>query len=333
MLNLNLLEALEQLQGEKNMSRDEVLEILERALTTAYKKNFNVQDENLMVKIDPITGEINVFGNVEEKNEDGIIKTKVVRETLNTKKFGRIAAQTAKQILIQKLKEIERENLFQEYMDLYHTVVSAEVVRPSSGDVELRLNKVDAILPAKERIPGEKFFAGQFVKAYVTAVEKKSKGPVVILSRVANELVQKLFEKYVPEIEGGIVKIVAIAREPGSRTKMAVISTDPNVDPVGACIGEGGNRVGQVIKELNGEKVDIIPFSSDPAQFVSNALSPAKIIDISLNEDDHRMYITVSPTQISLAIGKDGQNVRLASKLTGWKIEIRQFMGEGFKNQ
>ncbi len=333
MLNLNLLEALEQLQGEKNMSRDEVLEILERALTTAYKKNFNVQDENLMVKIDPITGEINVLGNVEEKNEDGIIQTKVVRETLNTKKFGRIAAQTAKQILIQKLKEIERENLFQEYMDLYHTVVSAEVVRPSSGDVELRLNKVDAILPAKERIPGEKFFAGQFVKAYVTAVEKKSKGPVVILSRVANELVQKLFEKYVPEIEGGIVKIVAIAREPGSRTKMAVISTDPNVDPVGACIGEGGNRVGQVIKELNGEKVDIIPFSSDPAQFVSNALSPAKVIDISLSEDDHRMYITVSPTQISLAIGKDGQNVRLASKLTGWKIEIRQFMGEGFKNQ
>ncbi len=333
MLNLNLLEALEQLQGEKNMSRDEVLEILERALTTAYKKNSNVQDENLMVKIDSITGEINVFENIEEKNEDGIIQTKVVRETLNTKKFGRIAAQTAKQVLIQKLKEIERENLFQEYMDLYHTVVSAEVVRPSSGDVDFRLNKVDAILPAKERIPGEKFFTGQFVKSYVAAVEKKSKGPIVVLSRVANELVQKLFEKYVPEIEGGIVKIVAIAREPGSRTKMAVISTDPNVDPVGSCIGEGGSRVGQVIKELNGEKVDIVPFSSDSAQFVSNALSPAKVIDISLSENDHRMYITVSPTQISLAIGKDGQNVRLASKLTGWKIEIRQFMGEGFKNQ
>ncbi|MGC8545239.1 MAG: transcription termination factor NusA [Athalassotoga sp.] len=332
MLNLNLLEALEQLQGEKNMSRDEVIEILERALTTAYKKNFNVQDDNLTVKIDSITGEINVFENVEEKNEDGLIQTKVVRETLNTKKFGRIAAQTAKQVLIQKLKEIERENLFQEYMDLYHTVVSAEVIRPSNGDVDLRLNKVDAVLPAKERIPGEKFYAGQFVKSYVMAVEKKNKGPVVILSRVANELVQKLFEKYVPEIEGGIVKIVAIAREPGSRTKMAVISTDPNVDPVGSCIGEGGSRVGQVIKELNGEKIDIVSFSSEPVQFVSNALSPAKVMDISLSENDHRMYITVSPTQISLAIGKDGQNVRLASKLTGWKIEIRQFMGEGFKN-
>ncbi len=333
MLNLNLLEALEQLQGEKNMSREEVVEIIERALTTAYKKNFNVQDENLAVKIDSITGEINVFENVEEKNEDGIIQTKVVRETLNTKKFGRIAAQTAKQVLIQKLKEVERENLFQEYEDLRNTVVSAEVIRPSNGDVDLKLNKGDAILPAKERIPNEKFKSGDLLKFYVISVEKKNKGPVVILSRVANELVQKLFEKYVPEIEGRIVKIVAIAREPGSRTKIAVISTDPNVDPVGSCIGEGGSRVGQVIKELNGEKIDIVAFSPDPVQFVSNALSPAKVMDISLSESDHRMYITVSPTQISLAIGKDGQNVRLASKLTGWKIEIRQFMGEGFKNQ
>lgn len=332
MLNLNLLEALEQLQGEKNMSREDVLEILERALTTAYKKNFNIQDDNLMVKIDPITGEINLHQNVEEKNEDGIIQNKTVRESINTKKFGRIAAQTAKQVLIQKLKEIERENLFQEYMDLYKTVVTAEVIRPSTGDVDLRLDKVDAILLAKERIPNEKFSSGQLVKAYVVAVDKKNKGPVVILSRVANEFVQKLFEKYVPEIESGIVRIVAIAREPGSRTKMAVVSTDPNVDPVGSCIGEGGSRVIEVIKELNGEKIDIVPFSSNPTQFVSNALSPAKVMDISLSEQDHRMYITVSPTQISLAIGKDGQNVRLASKLTGWKIEIRQFMGEGFKN-
>ncbi len=333
MLNLNLLEALEQLQGEKNISRDELFEILEKALTTAYKKNFNVQDDTLLIKIDGVTGEINVVQNIIETAEDGteVIKT-IKKETLNTKKFGRIAAQTAKQVLIQKLKEIEKENLFNEYMDLYHAVVTAEVVRPSTGDIELRLNKVDAILPAKERIPNEKFKVGDLVKAYVIAVEKRNKGPVVILSRVANELVQKLFEKYVPEIEGGIVKIVAIAREAGSRTKIAVISTDPNVDPVGACIGEGGGRVSQVIKELNGEKIDIIPFSSDPVQFVSNALSPAKVMDISLSEEDHKMYITVSPAQISLAIGKDGQNVRLASKLTGWKIEIRQFMGEGFKN-
>lgn len=333
MLNLNLLEALEQLQGEKNISRDEIFGILEKALTTAYKKNFNIQDDTLSIKIDSVTGEINVVQNIIETTTDGTTDVKIVkRETLNTKKFGRIAAQTAKQVLIQKLREIERENLFQEYMDLYHTVVTAEVVHPSTGDVELRLNKVDAILPAKERIPNEKFKAGDFVKAYVIAVEKKNKGPVVILSRVANELVQKLFEKYVPEIEGGIVKIVATAREAGSRTKIAVISTDPNVDPVGACIGEGGGRVNQVIKELSGEKIDIIPFSSDPIQFVSNALAPAKVMDISLSDEDHKMYITVSPTQISLAIGKDGQNVKLASKLTGWKIEIRQFMGEGFKN-
>ncbi len=333
MLNLNLLEALEQLQGEKNISRDELFEILEKALTTAYRKNFNVQDDTLSIKIDGVTGEINVVQNITETAEDGTVEVKTIKkETLNTKKFGRIAAQTAKQVLIQKLKEIEKENLFNEYMDLYHAVVTAEVVRPSTGDVELRLNKVDAILPVKERIPNEKFKVGDLVKAYVIAVEKRNKGPVVVLSRVANELVQKLFEKYVPEIESGIVKIVAIAREAGSRTKIAVISTDPNVDPVGACIGEGGSRVNQVIKELNGEKIDIIPFSSDPVQFVSNALSPAKVMDISLSEEDHKMYITVSPTQISLAIGKDGQNVRLASKLTGWKIEIRQFMGEGFKN-
>lgn len=332
MLNLNLLEALEQLQGEKNMSREAVLEILEKALTTAYKKNFNVQDDNLTVRIDPITGEINISQSMEEKNEDGIIKNKTVTDSVNTKKFGRIAAQTAKQVLVQKLKEVERENLFNEYMDLHKTIVTAEVIHLSSGDVDLRIDKVDAVLPAKERIPNEKLEVGKLIKAYVLSVDKKNKGPIVVLSRVANEFVQKLFEKYVPEVESGIVRIVAIAREPGSRTKMAVVSTDPNVDPVGSCIGEGGSRVIEVIKELSGEKIDIIPFSPNPTQFVSNALSPAKAMDISLSEEDHRMYVTVSPTQISLAIGKDGQNVRLASKLTGWKIEIRQFMGEGFKN-
>jgi N utilization substance protein A len=331
MLNLNLLEALEQLEGEKNIRRDDIIEILEKALTTAYKKNFNVQEDDVSVKIDPITGEINVFQNVEESNEDGLVQTKTSRDTLNTKKFGRIAAQTAKQVLIQKLKEIERENLYQEYMDLIHTVVSAEVVHPSNGDVDLRIGRIDAVLPAKERIPGEKFLAEQFVRVYVLQVEKKSKGPVVIVSRVANELVQKLFEMHIPEVESGIVRIVTIAREAGSRSKVAVVSTDTNVDPVGACIGESGSRVMQVIKELNGEKLDIIPFSSDPGQFVSYALSPAKVMDVSINEQEHRMYITVSPMQISLAIGKDGQNVRLASKLTGWKIEMRQFMGEGFK--
>ncbi len=332
MLNLNLLEALEQLEGEKNIRRDDIIEILEKALTTAYKKNFNTQEEDVSIKIDPITGEINILQTIEEKNEDDIIQTKTIRDTLNTRKFGRIAAQTAKQVLIQKLKEIERENLYQEYMDLIHTVVSAEVVRPSNGDVELRIGKIDAILPAKDKIPGEKFVVGQFVRAYVLQVEKKNKGPVVVLNRIANELVQKLFEKHVPEVESGIVRIVAIGREAGSRSKVAVLSTDTNVDPVGACIGEGGSRVNQVIKELSGEKIDIIPFSPDPVQFVSNALSPAKVMDTSINEQEHRMYITVSPTQISLAIGKDGQNVRLASKLTGWKIEMRQFMGEGFKS-
>lgn len=329
MLNLNLLEALEQLEEEKNIRREEVIDILEKALITAYKKNFNVQGAEVSIKIDPVTGEIHVLQMLEELDENGEQQTKTIRDALNTKKFGRIAAQTAKQVLIQKLREIERESLFQEYTDLVHTVVSGEVVRPSNGDVDLRINKVDAVIPSKERIPGEKFMSGQFVRGYVVDVEKRGKGPVVVLSRVVPEFIHKLMEKHVPEIEGGIVRIVAVAREAGSRSKIAVLSTDPNVDPVGACIGEGGSRVIQVIRELNGEKIDLIPFSSNPAQFIANSLSPAKAMNVDVDEKEHRAFVTVSPTQISLAIGKDGQNVRLAAKLTGWKLEIRQFMEEG----
>ncbi len=327
MLNLNLLEALEQLEEEKNISREEIIQILEKALTTAYKKNFDARDDKVEVKIDPVTGEIEVFKTIEEE-ENGEIKTRTVRNALNTKKFGRIAAQTAKQVLIQKLREVEKETLYQEYSDLIHTVVSGEVVRSGGGDVDLRINKVDAVIPAREKIPTEKFAPGQFVRGYVLEVQKRSKGPLVVLSRSVPEFLQKLLEKYVPEIESGIVRVVAIAREAGGRSKVAVISTDPNVDPVGACIGEGGGRIIQVIKELNGEKIDLIPFSSNPAKFIANALAPAKVMDVQIDEEDHRAHVTVSPAQISLAIGKDGQNARLAAKLTGWKIDIRQFMEE-----
>ena len=332
MLNLNLLEALEQLEKEKNIRREEVIQILEKALTTAYKKNFNDYENDVEVKIDPITGEISVHKIIEESGENGDSQIKTVRNVLNTKKFGRIAAQTAKQVLIQKLREMEKETLYQEYSDLVHTIVSAEIVRASGGDVDLRINKVDAIIPARERISGERFRPGQFVRGYVLEVQKRTKGPVVILSRVVPELVQKLLEQHVPEIESGIVRVVAIAREPGVRTKIAVLSTDPNVDPVGACIGEGGNRISQVIKELSGEKIDLISFSSNPTQFISNALAPAKVMDVLINEEEHQAHVTVSPGQISLAIGKEGQNARLAAKLTGWKIDIHQFMEEGTKS-
>jgi N utilization substance protein A len=328
MLNLNLLEALEQLEEEKNISREEIIQILEKALTTAYRKNFDAHDDEVEVKIDPVTGEIVVFKKIEETGEDREIKTRSIRSVLNTKKFGRIAAQTAKQVLIQKLREVEKETLYQEYADLVHTIVSGEVIRAGGGDIDLRINKVDAVIPAREKIPLEKFTPGQFVRGYVLEVQKRSKGPLVILSRSVPEFVQKLLEKYVPEIESGIVRVVAIAREAGGRSKVAVVSTDPNVDPVGACIGEGGGRIIQVIKELNGEKIDLIPFSSDPAKFIANALAPAKVMDVKVNEDEHRAHVTVSPAQISLAIGKDGQNARLAAKLTGWKIDIRQFMEE-----
>lgn len=328
MLNLNLLEALEQLEEEKNINREEILQILEKALTTAYKKNFDVHEDEVQVKIDPVTGEIAVYRIVEEEDENGKAKTRTIRKILNMKKFGRIAAQTAKQVLIQKLREVEKETLYQEYSELVHTIVSAEIVHSGGGDVDLRINKVDAIIPARERIPGEKFSTGQFVRGYVLEVQKRTKGPLVILSRVVPEFVQKLLEKHVPEIESGIVRIVAIAREAGGRSKVAVVSTDPNVDPVGACIGEGGSRIIQVIKELNGEKIDLIPFSSESVQFISNALAPAKVMNVMVNEEEHRAHVTVSPAQISLAIGKDGQNARLAAKLTGWKIDIRQFMEE-----
>ena len=328
MLNLNLLEALEQLEEEKNISREEILQILEKALTTAYKKNFDAHDDDVEVKIDPVTGEIAVYKLIEEAGEDGEVNVRKIRNVLNTKKFGRIAAQTAKQVLIQKLREVEKETLYQEYADLVHTIISGEVVRVGGGDVDLRINKVDAVIPAREKIPLEKFSPGQFVRGYVLEVQKRSKGPLVILSRSVPEFVQKLLEKYVPEIESGIVRIVAIAREAGGRSKVAVVSTDPNVDPVGACIGEGGSRIIQVIKALNGEKIDLIPFSSDPVQFIANALAPAKVMDVKIDEDEHRAHVTVSPAQISLAIGKDGQNARLAAKLTGWKIDIRQFMEE-----
>ncbi len=328
MLNLNLLEALEQLEEEKNINREEILQILEKALTTAYKKNFEIHEDEVQVKIDTVTGEIAVYRMIEENSENGDVKTRTIRNVLNMKKFGRIAAQTAKQVLIQKLREVEKETLYQEYSELVHTIVSAEVVHSGGGDVDLRINKVDAVIPARERMPGEKFSSGQILRGYVLEVQKRTKGPLVVLSRIVPEFVQKLLEKHVPEIESGIVRTVAIAREAGGRSKVAVISTDPNVDPVGACIGEGGSRIIQVIKELNGEKIDLIPFSSDPVQFISNALAPAKVMNVMVNEEEHRSHVTVSPAQISLSIGKDGQNARLAAKLTGWKIDIRQFMEE-----
>src|SRR6201994_2586841 len=311
------LDALQQIAKDKGISVDTLLDALANALVAAYKRLPNAAEE-AVVTIDPDSGDIRVYG--QELDEDG----NVVREWDDTPKdFGRIAAQTAKQVMTQRIREAERDLKYEEYAGREGDIVTGIIQQSDNRYTLLDLGKVEALLPQAEQVPYERYDHGARLKAYIVEVRKTTKGPQIVVSRTHPGLIKRLFELEVPEISSGVVEIKAAAREPGHRTKIAVWSNDPNVDPVGACVGARGARVRMVTNELRGEKVDIVPFSDEPREFVMRALQPAKVKEVRLDEETGTATVIVSDFQLSLAIGKEGQNARLAARLTGWRIDIK----------
>jgi len=315
--NFDLLEALQQMARDKGITVETLFDALANALVAAYKRLPSAAEE-AVVTIDPDVGEIRVYG--QELDDEG----NVIREWDDTPAdFGRIAAQAAKQVLMQRVREAERDRKYEEYAGREGDIVTGIIQQTDSRFTLLDLGKVEALLPQAEQVPYERYDHGARLKAYIVEVRKTTKGPQIVVSRSHPGLIKRLFELEVPEISNGIVEIKACAREPGHRTKIAVWSNDANVDPVGACVGARGARVRMVTTELRGEKVDIVPFSDDPAEFVARALQPAKVKEVLLDEDRGRATVVVHDYQLSLAIGKEGQNARLAARLTGWHIDIR----------
>ncbi|MDK2798537.1 MAG: transcription termination/antitermination protein NusA [Clostridiales bacterium] len=338
-MNAEFIGALEQIEKEKNISKEVLIDAIEAALISAYKRNFG-SSQNVSVNIDRITGEVRVYANkrVVEVPENDLTEISlgdarnisekydigdVVEIEVTPKKFGRIAAQTAKQVVVQRIREAERGIIYDEFFSKQNDIVTGIVQRIEKKNVMVELGKIEAVLTPNEQVPGETYNFNDRIKVYVIEVKKTTKGPQVLISRTHPGLIKRLFEKEVPEIYDGIVEIKSISREPGSRTKIAVHSIDPNVDPVGACVGQKGNRVQVIVDELRGEKIDIVKWSSDPSEYISASLSPAKVLQVEINESEKSAKVIVPDYQLSLAIGKEGQNARLAAKLTGWKIDIK----------
>ena len=338
-MNRELMEALDILEKEKNISKDTLLEAIEQSLIQACKNHFGKAD-NVYVTIDPETCEYHVFQEkkVVEKVEDPVeeislvnakmIDSKyelddIVNVEVKSKEFGRIATQNAKNVILQKIREEERKVLFDEYYSKEKDIVTGIVQRYVGKNVSINLGKVDAILTENEQVKGEVFQPTERIKVYILEVKSTSKGPRVLVSRTHPELVKRLFESEVAEVKDGTVEIKAIAREAGSRTKIAVWSNDPDVDPVGACVGMNGARVNAIVNELRGEKIDIITWNENPAMLIENALSPAKVISVIADAEEKAAKVVVPDYQLSLAIGKEGQNARLAARLTGFKIDIK----------
>jgi N utilization substance protein A len=316
-MNFELMEALQVLEREKGVSMDTLLDALANALVSAYKRMPDAAEE-AVVTIDPDSGEMHVYA--QELDEDG----NVTREWEDTPHdFGRIAAQTAKQVMLQKIREAERELKYEEYAGREGDIVTGIIQQNDQRYTLLDLGRVEALLPQAEQVPYERYEHQTRLKAYIVEVRKTSKGPQIVVSRTHPGLIKRLFELEVPEIADGIVEFKAVAREPGHRTKIAVWSNDSNVDPVGACVGARGARVRMVVTELRGEKVDIVPFSEEPSEFVMKALSPAKVKEVRIDEETGTAEVIVPDYQLSLAIGKEGQNARLAARLTGWRVDIK----------
>ena len=316
-MDYNLLDALELLEREKGVPADTILDALANALVSAYKRTPGAAEE-ARVTIDADTGEILVYG--QELDEDG----NVVEEWEDTPdNFGRIAAQTAKQVIRQRLRDAKREQVYDIYEGREGDLITGIVQQSDHRYAILDLGDAEAIMPSSERIPYERLERGNRVKAYILEVRGEGKGPQIVVSRSHPEFIRSLFELEVPELVDGDVEIRAIAREPGHRTKIAVASNDPNVDPVGACVGARGSRVRQVVNELRGEKVDIVEWRADTEGFIAEALSPARVKDVRLDEDERTAEVVVPDHQLSLAIGKEGQNARLAARLSGYRIDIR----------
>lgn len=338
-MNKEFIEAIEELEAERGISKEMLFEAIESALVSAYKKNYGT-NQNVSVDIDKITGDINVYmsmdvvDEIEDENSQISLEEAqeidpdyevgdVVEYMVTPMDFGRIAAQTAKQVVVQRIREAERNMVFDDYVDRAGEVVTGIVQRDSNGTLFINIGKTEGILSLREQVPGEHFSVGDRVKVYIMDVKRTTKGPQVFLSRSHPGLVKGLFELEVPEIEEGVVEIKSIAREAGSRTKMAVYTDDETVDPVGACVGARGARVQNVVDELYNEKIDIITWSDDPATLISNVLSPAQVESVDVDEEEKIAEVVVPDHQLSLAIGKSGQNVRLAAKLCGWKIDIK----------
>ncbi|HOQ36449.1 MAG TPA: transcription termination factor NusA [Acetivibrio sp.] len=338
-MSADLIHALEQLEKDKGIDKEVIIEAIEAALISAYKRSFG-SSQNVKVFIDRQTGDFKVFAlkkvtsnpqndlleiSVEnaKKINPGLEENDVVEIEVTPRKFGRIAAQTAKQVVVQRIREAERGIIFNEFSNKEGEIVTGIVQRTERKNVIIDLGKAEAILPLSEQIPGEEYKFNDRIKTYIIEVKKTTKGPQIIVSRTHPGIVKRLFELEVPEIYEGIVEIRSISREPGSRTKIAVFSKDDNVDPVGACVGQKGTRVQAIVDELRGEKIDIIKWSSNIQEYISSSISPAKVVRVDVNEEEKSAKVTVPDFQLSLAIGKEGQNARLAAKLTGWKIDIK----------
>ncbi|MGH9022684.1 MAG: transcription termination factor NusA [Acidimicrobiia bacterium] len=316
-MNYELMEALRIIERDKGIAFETLLEALANALVTAYKRLPNAAEEAL-VEVDAENGAIRVIG--QELDEEG----NVIREWDDTPTdFGRIAAQTAKQVILQRIREAERDMKYEEYAGREGDIVTGIIQQSDHRYTLLDLGKVEALLPQAEQVPFERYEHGARLKAYIVEVRRTSKGPQIVVSRTHPGLIKRLFELEVPEIVEGIVEIKAVAREPGHRTKLAVASNQPNVDPVGACVGARGSRVRMVVNELRGEKVDIVPYSPIASEFVLKALSPARAKEVFIYEDRGVAEVIVPDYQLSLAIGKEGQNARLAARLTGWRVDIK----------
>ncbi|PIC84493.1 transcription termination factor NusA [Sporosarcina sp. P1] len=338
-MSSELLDALTALEQQKGISRDVIVDAIEAALVTAYKRNFN-QAQNVRVDLNLNKGTMAVYSrkDVVEEVEDERLQisledaqlinpvyelTDVVEEEVTPRDFGRIAAQTAKQVVTQRVREAERGLIYEEYIDREEDIVNGIVERMDPKNLFVGLGKVEAVLPSSEQIQTESYAPHDRIKVYITKVERTARGPQVFVSRTHPGLLRRLFELEVPEIYDGTVEIKSIAREAGDRSKISVYTTNEEVDPVGSCVGSRGARVQTISNELNGEKVDIVEWSEDPVIFVANALSPSKVIDVQVNEEERSTTVVVPDYQLSLAIGKRGQNARLAAKLTGWKIDIK----------
>jgi N utilization substance protein A len=338
-MNAEFMQAFEQLGREKGIAPVILFDAIEAALISAYKRNF-ASAQNVRVSLDRTTGEIHVYARktVVEESKDPRLDMSlaeareldlryeledVVEVEVTPKNFGRIAAQTAKQVVVQRIREAERGMIYEEFSSRQSDIVNGIVQRMEQKNVFVDLGKSEAILAPSEQMAGETYKHGDRLKTYIIEVKKTTKGPQILVSRTHPGLLKRLFELEVPEIHDGIVEIKSVAREPGMRSKVAVHSRDENVDPVGACVGHKGMRVQTIVNELKGEKIDIVKWNADPAKYIANALSPAKVVSVMINESEKMSRVIVPDYQLSLAIGKEGQNARLAAKLTSWKIDIK----------
>ena len=338
-MNKEFIQALKELEKERGISMDIVIEALEAALISAYKKNFG-SSQNVRVEIQRETGEIHVYYRktvvdevTDERTEISLADAKALDEEfelgdmleseVTPRSFGRIAAQTAKQVVVQRIREAERNIIYDNFVSREGEMVTGQVERVENKNVYIDLGKAEALLAPNEQIPGESYSPGERFKVYVCEVRKTSKGAQILLSRTHTGLLRRLLEMEVPEIYDGTVEIKSLVREAGQRSKVAVYSRNENVDCVGACVGAKGMRIQSIVNELSGEKIEVVKWSADPAEFIVNAMSPAKVVSVTVDEENKFAQVIVPDFQLSLAIGKEGQNARLAARLTGWKIDIK----------